>query len=240
MAGEPEKTAYRCPGCGERVHRPPEDGAAYTCPQCGRRYAVIVAGGSGLVAFVDQSEKPAGEPLGLPRGSIRALIALLMAGTCAALAVAGRPVPGSLTSLLLAIVGFYFGFRVKAASMSDRIHDPAARREQPLYLPGGVIRLLLIAAILVMGACLFLYGHLGRPGYLELTVILIGMVLGHFFRRLTGRSPGQGLNHLLGVLGMLLAVAAAVIFLSGADESLPPHLVMAVCAAISFYFGSRS
>lgn len=51
------------------------------------------------------------EPLNLPKGSIRSFVTLTMALSCWALVVTGRPVPAWLFSLILTVIGYYFGFR---------------------------------------------------------------------------------------------------------------------------------
>jgi type IV secretory pathway VirB2 component (pilin) len=51
------------------------------------------------------------EPLGLPRGSVRALIALIFVITACACAILGKETPEWIINALLLIVGFYFGTR---------------------------------------------------------------------------------------------------------------------------------
>lgn len=152
----------------------------------------------------------------------------------------GHDVPGSLASLLLTIIGFYFGFRVKAATLSDRVYDPSARREQPLYLPAGAIRTLLILGSVLTAALLL---HRGRlldvQVHLEFLIILAGLVLGHYFGKVF-RGGGAGLAHLKGLLAVLMAAGLTWLFVTETYRSLPAHVVSLLCATISFYFGSRS
>src|SRR6202451_3592653 len=77
--------------------------------------------------------------LGLPAGSTRALLAILVFGTAFGLLVLQptRDVPEYLRDLLFIILGHYFASR-KRAGPSEDAGPP------PLYLPRGTIRLLLI------------------------------------------------------------------------------------------------
>jgi len=244
MARKERPHAYHCPHCGDRFSHLPDDHRRYTCPRCRTKYLVMIDAESGAAAMVDQADRPTVPPLGMPKGSIRALIALTTAGSCAAIVVRGLHVPGSLLSLLLTIIGFYFGFRTKAASLSDRVYDPLARREQPLWLPGGAIRLLLIATFAGAGLLLLHRGELADSlPVLEFFVILAGLVVGHFFgRAFSGTDPATraGMGHVKGLVGLLVAGGLAWLFVTGQYRDFSPYTVMLLCALISFYFGSRS
>jgi hypothetical protein len=245
MPEKPKQPAYRCPHCGERVPPRLEDHARYICPRCRTRYRIMLDAETRAAVFVDESERPRPEPLGLPKGSIRALIALVMTATCAALVAQGRDVPPALISLLLAIIAFYFGFRTKAASLSDRVYDPTVRREHPLYLPAGVIRMLMIAALAVTAGLLVHQERLATNAeYVQFFVIIAGLVAGYFFGRVFGASGDvatrTAVAHVKGVFGLLVAAAVVGVFLAEAEDELPASAVSILCAAVSFYFGSRS
>jgi len=243
MPAKERGPTYRCPHCGEQITRIPDNHTHYQCPRCRARYLVMIDEGTGAMAFVDQTTSPSAPPLGLPRGSVRALVALAMAGSCTAIVVTGQDLPGSLASLLLAIIGFYFGFRTKAASLSDRMYDPTARREQPLYLPSGVIRMLLIAGMVVMAVSLLRRERLLKVSeHVEFFVVMAGLVVGHYFSKLFRRgapSTRVSVGHLKALLVLGVAAAATGLFLTGAFAE-HRGITMALCAAISFYYGSRS
>ena len=57
------------------------------------------------------AERVPPEPLRLPRGSVRALVTLLVACSCLWVFVGRQPVPGSLLELALATVAYYFALR---------------------------------------------------------------------------------------------------------------------------------
>jgi DNA-directed RNA polymerase subunit RPC12/RpoP len=240
MARKEREVLYRCPHCREQITRLPENHTDYTCPRCRARYRVMLDEETHTAAFVDRSTRPSVRPLGLPKGSVRALVALLMTGACAVLVVRGHDVPGSLASLLLTIIAFYFGFRSEAATLSDRVYDPSARREHPLYLPAGAIRTLLILACLCAALSLLYRGRMVTvPVHLELFVILAGLIAGRYFSRIV-RGGGAGLAHAKAALAVAMAAGLAWLFGTETYLSLSPHVVMLLCAAISFYYGSRT
>src|SRR6516165_9468997 len=87
---------------------------------------------------------------GLPAGSVRALLAVLMFATTWGLLVL-RPhqeIPDYLRDLLFIIVGHYFAARRRLGT-SEEPGPP------PLYLPRGSVRLFLIAG--TIGAAVLLY-----------------------------------------------------------------------------------
>ncbi len=232
----------RCPQCGQDIGRRLDDHTPYTCAACGRTFGVLVDHETGEVALCDRSVEDRPEPLGLPRGSIRALIALGVAAACGVRVFTGEDIPGPLASLVLAVVGFYFGFRTKAAMLSDRVYDPAARREMPLFLPAGVVRRVLVLLLLAAGLGLFVRQRLADvPQHLELFIILAGLVAGHLLGRLSERVRIPSfLIHLKGLLGLAAGAVTIALFVAGWDESMPEAAVIALCAAVTFYFGSRS
>src|SRR5437868_26735 len=88
--------------------------------------------------------------LGLPSGSIRALLAVLVFATvwCSLLVRPTQEIPDYLGDLLFIIMGHYFAARRRAAE------DPEPG-PPPLFLPRGSIRLLLIAGSVVVAILLF-------------------------------------------------------------------------------------
>ena len=233
--------AYKCPNCGRHVSVWLTDHTRYTCPGCQSIYNVLVDEKTNEGAFFDLTAPPAVEPLWLPKGSVRGLMALMLTAACCARVYFGRDVPAALSSLLLAAVGFYFGFRTKAAMLSDRVYDPRAKREQPLFLPAGAIRLVLVIAFLWMGVALALRRELlANLEYLEFFFVLAGLIAGHLFSKLHGGKLHPAITHVKGMLGLLAAAALMAIFVTGRDALLGPATITLLCVAVSFYFGSRS
>jgi hypothetical protein len=182
------------------------------------------------------------EPLGLPKGSIRAIATLVTAGCSWGLLFTGGPVPDYVLDLLLTIIGYYFGFRRKDRQAGGRVSDASPKTSEPLGLPGGTIRMMLIAGFAVSALILYSRGQFGSSAYLEFFLILAALITGYFFARLfagIARSrTGRAINHAKGLIVLVATIQLAVLLLAGHAEQ--PPLGLAMACIISFYFGSRS
>jgi hypothetical protein len=238
-----EKISCLCPYChaGNRIF--PEDAANAECFTCRRRFRVLTTR-DGRIDTVRQIP----EPLFLPKGSIRALTTLEMAGACWLLVYRGLPVPGFLLGLLLAMVGYYFGFRKGGAAALPVLAEaskgdvPRAAAE-PLHLPGGSIRFLLIGGFLLSALWLAGQKRLLEPEFLEFYAVFAGLVVGQVFGRIMTRYEGSAgaiaLNHAKGALVLLASSALALLLLAGESLGVGPWPLLGLACVISFYFGSK-
>jgi len=208
-------------------------------------------------------------PLGLPAGSVRALLILMVVGTIWALLLMPKEknvhVPLYLYYLAFLTVGSYFAGRSHAppAHMSNEPH--------PLYLPRGSIRLIVIAGFIgVVGFAIyknhdFLSDDLFDPRELldpkeKPTITLPLILIGAFFlgiivnglSRWVLAGP-EGLPtwyqdvlawiSVLAVLGLGTEVILQLVVLPSMEEAnrfnLPP-LQMILSGIIAFYFGVRT
>lgn len=238
-----ELRAYRCPECDAEIREELTDGQQFDCLNCRRSFRVLLDESTHKAGFVPLDTTAVREPLNLPRGSVRATATLAAAGCCWILVLANAPVPGYLLSLLLTIIGYYFGFRQKLKSAQSRILDASAKAQEPLNLPGGSIRMVLILGFAVCVVVLWARRQIVNPAYLEFFIILAGLVAGYFFARLfsgtVGSTLGNLINHAKGIL-VLAATAALVVLLLTGMYTDQPRLGLTLACVISFYFGSRS
>ena len=194
-------------------------------------------------------------PLGLPRGSVRALIALMivMLFWLLLLLPDSNPpvlVPLNLYFLLGLVLLFY-------ASHGKTIASAADDEQSPLYLPGGVLRILMIvgsAAVLVFTEI----NHPERmhrltppPDELKHFTLFLGALLGGFFlgiavRVIPGRDSWlfQGLQAWLALIAML-ALVAEVVIQAFVKPTLAHEYDLAkwqavVTALAAAYYGTRS
>ncbi|MFH0962609.1 MAG: hypothetical protein V2A58_01210 [Planctomycetota bacterium] len=105
------KPIYRCPQCSVELLEDHVEKSVFACPECSARYKALADKETGRAALIEVEERTIPEPLYLPTGSIRAIATLSMACSCWVMIVARSDVPPYLFSLLLAILGFYFGSR---------------------------------------------------------------------------------------------------------------------------------
>ena len=198
--------------------------------------------------------------LGLPSGSIRALLAILVFGTIWTLLLVqpGAEIPDYLRDLLFIIMGHYFAARHRASE------DPEPG-PPPLFLPRGSVRFLLIAGSIAVAVLLFRRGQLTsldqNPGVVTL-LLVGGFLLGVAMNAVMSwwRNRGHRTPRLVEDVRAVLSMAAAglLIFLvlnrllllvppSQIDQLLPPGIHLGrfgpehvLAAVVGFYFGSRS
>jgi hypothetical protein len=196
--------------------------------------------------------------LGWPQGSIRAILALMVVGlVCALMLIPAReqptPIPAYLIYLLFLVLGHYFAARGHARGQPD------AWGRQPLWLPRGSIRLILLVSM--TGTCIYRYGT-DSAGFeaqwpesvdslkevpLLPAVVLMGFFIGVVVRTLIGQQPPavfQDLEAWLSLIAVMLMAVAAMIHLV-INPSLTEHLNPTVwegilAGVVAFYFGERS
>ena len=238
-----EKLVYRCPNCHADVRKDLQDEDDFVCRVCSKRFRVLLDVDTGKAGFIELSTREVPEPLYLPKGSIRALVTMIVAATSWVLILTAQDVPEYLFSLLLTVIGYYFGIRTKLKAAESRIFDASTKEPEPLSLPTGFIRLFLTVGFLVCGVVLYRRELLGEAKYLEFFIILSGLIVGYVYARLFSKSEASPayilLNHVKGVVVLAAAGCLAFLFIGGAHAAYGP-LALVLSAAISFYFGSRS
>lgn len=206
---------------------------------------------------------PPRHPLGLPAGSIRALLALSVLGLLWLIAL--RPLAGQGSSLgeiqlpsvfmdlqilMVLILAHYFA----AHGHTIRSH---AEQKSPLGLPRGSVRFLLLAGYL--GLAIFLYRTQPKFEYpstsalILLLVLVSGFFLGHILTAVVrwasrGILPYwfQDIQAWVALLAMLAMGVLLIILmfinpsLSLGQEISPPLLEAILAALVGFYFGARS
>lgn len=186
--------------------------------------------------------------LGLPGGSVRALIALGMVGSVCGLLIRdpSQALPEPLENLLFVVLGHYFAARGQAPS------DDPAGGPPPLYLPRGSVRVLLIGGLVAAGVIVVRAGGAAAPrGLLTLALaaaFLLGMVLTRvttWMRRRLGRPwrPFEDLRALIGIGAAGALAAHAFLGVLPGPETIGVGrlgIEQGLAALVGFYFGSRS
>jgi hypothetical protein len=208
-------------------------------------------------------------PLGLPAGSVRALLALMVFGIIWAMLLLperdGKEIriPLYLEYLMFLILGSYFATRGHATAPAG------VRTAHPLHLPRGSLRLLMMAGF----AAAFGWGLYQNPDLVHrlnpispgggdpVQVYLPLVILGAFFlgvvvNRLAlwfladpiGGLPAwyqdlQAWVSLLAVLGLGLETILRLVVYPGSGAESPfdwPRWEACLAAVVAFYFGARS
>lgn len=199
---------------------------------------------------------------GLPNGSVRAVLALLVCGSIWALLWL-RPdqaVPDSLQNLMFIILGHYFATRGQSEA------DGAVQGPPPLYLPRGTVRWALVLGFAAVAWLLLREQRIAvrdatgaRPSHAAVTLILVGgFLLGVIVARIRARLARRGRRppRLLEDVRAAVALAAGVLMVlilfgllslpdTGTAASVQRWLVKyrvedVLAAVVGFYFGSRS
>ena len=199
---------------------------------------------------------PPRSALGLPAGSIRAVLALLIAGMISLLIALPpkdppRQIPPYLFYLLFIAVAHFF-----AAHGHSIAH---ARGPSPLYLPRGTVRLLILAGL--AGSVAFamfrnqdqflrqmtdMLAEVAKQPYLPV-VVLSGFFVGAIVRALVSharRSPAiHDIEAWFALISVLLIVTDAfikfVIYESIWEPPNWPTWEAIIAAVVAFYFGER-
>ena len=181
------------------------------------------------------------DPLNLPRGSIRALITLTLLGVLWAQMLMGQQVSVVYGSLILLILGHYFGSRRPGSS--------EAQRKSVLGLPRGSIRTIILLGFGLVGFKLW------KDGKLTLTVdnvnaivicLVIAMILGFLIRALadlvsSGKSspPRRWFENLKSALVVVATIVLAIVSFVGQEEEANQKIALFTAPLVGFYFGSR-
>lgn len=114
-----------------------------------------------LIWVIYKRTKPNGKvenyPLGMPRGTVRAIIALLMVSFPFTYILAGQQIPGLINNAVFLIIAFYFearkGSEEKLVNTVKEIMNPEKYEQEkktqiyPLYLPKYSVRITLLGVL---------------------------------------------------------------------------------------------
>ncbi len=203
---------------------------------------------------------PVRHPLGLPAGSVRAVIALMVAGLIWALIFRARneiiEVPLYLVYLMFLITGSFF------AAHGNSIAAGQSPEPSPLHLPRGTLRWLLVLGFVgTLGWYVWKWRdfpdlRIENPGehpYLivwMLGAFFLGMLVDRIVDHLLAGPAGPPAAYqdvlawvsLLAVIGLAIEVVVLLMInptLEGEKIHLPKWETF-LSAIISFYFGARS
>jgi len=186
------------------------------------------------------------QPLGLPPGSVRAVIALLLCGTLWFQVLTGSAIEDILVESALLVVGFYFGVR---SGMGPPI-APAATEgtKQPLFLPRGSIRFVLLLGFFGVIAYMWYRGRGIPEAFTLILEVLASYIIGYAASAIVARrmKAGKKPSKAVAVFRNANAIAATLLvgYLCGTlifnwPRYFPEHAKNALAWIVAYYFGSR-
>lgn len=149
-----------------------------------------------LIFRFGENGKVKGEPLGMPRGTVRALITLMLVAFPFGYIISGENIPGIVINVIFVAVAFYFEARrsereklltiVNEIRRNDLVKVERKKEKKPLYLPKFSVRILM-TIMLISFLTINWYG--GNPitfvntnTLLDLMIIIAIFFLGTSFR----------------------------------------------------------
>lgn len=200
----------------------------------------------------DHEESPRNRPpLGLPAGSVRALLTLFIIAVVTLSVANGREIDLLWTETLLIALAHYFTSRrfidlpphVLKRIKDERLIDD---ERHPLFLPKHSIRILFVASFVGLGVYLYRENRLLEPRAVSLLGMVAAYVLGGVVRGVGGwfgrRSEAKP-SGLWGDLRAIIVLGAVVLVgipeLLNVDVTLPPEAYRTALGLTLFYFGSR-
>lgn len=190
-------------------------------------------------------------PLGLPSGSVRALLTLLVVAVVVSNIARGRTVDILWTETLLIALAHYFTARRFVELPPDVREDlenqgVIERESNPLYLPRHSIRFLILLAFGGLGYYLYQENRWREPQAFGLLTMVAAYLLGtivrgvtHWLHRRRAAPPSRFWGDARAVIVLVALTLIAVPELMNLESTLPPDFEKAALGLVLFYFGSR-
>ena len=190
-------------------------------------------------------------PLGLPNGSVRALLTLLVVAAVIAQVVRGREVEAMWIETLMIALAHYFTSRrfIDLAPGMVRQLESEGRLEaesNPLYLPRHSIRVILVLAFAGLAVYLYREERLFQLQSLSILGVISAYLLGIVMRGFvswwgrSGHAKGiRGWEDLKAIVVLSVLAYTAGAYLADRPDLVPKALRNATLGLVLFYFGSR-
>jgi len=205
------------------------------------------------VVPADATENPRNRPpLGLPTGSVRAVLTLLIVAVVIVETGRGRPLDELWNETLLIALAHYFTSRRfvgLSPGLLTRLENEGeiARESNPLFLPRHSIRAAIVLAF--GGLAWFVYEVRGVRHLIDVPPVLVTVgsyLLGVFARgawnwraRNTERVPSRLWEDLKAAAVLLVMLGTSIPYFLGHGADVPPQVRSVTLASALFYFGSR-
>jgi len=179
-------------------------------------------------------------PLGLPSGSIRALLTLLIVAVVIVQSVRGQEIDMLWTETLMIALAHYFTSR-RLVRLPPEILDQLKKEGQleteahPLFLPRHSIRAILLLAFVGLGVYLYVQHRLLQSPSLS----ILGVVFAYFLGMVLRFKGIRGWEDLKAVVVLVVMAGIAAAYLLDRNDLVPHAVRNVTLGLVLFYFGSR-
>jgi hypothetical protein len=190
-------------------------------------------------------------PLGLPNGSVRALLTLLVVAVVIVQVIRSREVEPLWTETLMIALAHYFTSRRFINLTPDVIRRLEAEghvevESNPLYLPRHSIRAIIVLTFAGLAFYLYREQRLFELHALSILGVVSAYLLGILARSVIGwlnkgsqSKSFRGWEDLKGSVVLVVLMYTAGAYLLRRPDLVPPQLRNATLGLVLFYFGSR-
>ena len=197
------------------------------------------------------TENPFRYPLGLPSGSVRALLTLIVVGVTCADIVKGLPIEAVWAETLMVALAHYFTSRRFIQLPPEMLRkleadDVIQKEPLPLYLPRGTIRLIILGSFIGVGVYQYRQGLLDQPSTLAIFITLMAYFAGTTVRGVLnwwyrGKNVPQSRwwADTKAITVLVALVVTSLLQVLGSQSHAPLWLENVTMAMVLFYFGSR-
>lgn len=200
----------------------------------------------------DRADNPAlRPPLGLPTGSVRAILALVIVAVVVVETIRGHSVDELWSETLLIALAHYFTSRRFVGLSSDVLKRLEAeghlpQESNPLFLPRHSIRALIVLAFAGLAYYEFGVQHVRTFSQVPPVLLTVGSyLLGTIARLVMGRrkkpagEPLRLWEDLKALAVILVLLGVALPYFLDMRDAVTPQVKSVALALVLFYFGSR-
>ncbi|MFX0039531.1 MAG: hypothetical protein ACFFCY_09260 [Promethearchaeota archaeon] len=148
-----------------------------------------------LINRFSEGGKVEGYPLGMPRGTVRALLAIMLVAFPFWNIIRGKEIPSLIVNIIFIVVAFYFEARrseherlkqiINEVKNPDTVFEDLRKEKKPLYLPKYSVRFLLVLMLLIVQIMIILqptFSFQVTNTLTDLLLIIVLFIIGASFR----------------------------------------------------------
>ncbi|MES2794105.1 MAG: hypothetical protein V4719_31110 [Planctomycetota bacterium] len=197
------------------------------------------------------TENPFRYPLGLPSGSVRALLTLIVVGVTCTDIVKGIAIKAVWAETLMVALAHYFTSRRFVQLPPELLRkleadDIIPKEPLPLYLPRGTIRLLILGSFIGVAVYQFRQGLLAQPSTFAIFITLLAYFAGttvrgvlNWWSRGKNEPQSRWWADAKAITVLVALIVTSLLQIVGSQSYAPQWLENITMAMVLFYFGSR-